>query len=121
MSKTTDRGSPMTWNQVIDALDATDVGLRDVLAECRLPAEASAALRRIVAEITEPALRRAGRRHEAQLARYGDTRRTAPKPKHLRHLDDGQFEYYRLLRRKGFRMGEAMTMVQQPARREARA
>ena len=73
-------------------MDATDIVLRNVLAVGRLPAASAAELRRVVTEIMGLALWRAGRRPEAPLAPCDDTPPEAPKPKHLRHLDDGQFE-----------------------------
>jgi hypothetical protein len=107
---------PKTWRQVMDAMDEIEQRLEAMLL-AKLPKHLRAELTRLRDDFALPVLRSDGRRGGATPGRSI----AVPKPKHLRHLDDGQFEYYRLLRRKGFRMGEAMTMVQQPARQEAAA
>jgi hypothetical protein len=106
---------PKTWRQVMDAMDEIEQRLEAMLL-AKLPKHLRAKLTRLRDDVALPVLRNDGRR--GAVAPRSSI--AVPKPKHLRHLDDGEFEYYRLLSSKGFRMGEAMTMVQQPAGQEAR-
>jgi hypothetical protein len=53
---------PMSWLQLLDALDQTDAAIRAVLVRDRLPRIVRAELDRIVRDVSGPALLRAGRR-----------------------------------------------------------
>jgi hypothetical protein len=137
MSKSPYRGNPMTWKQAIGTIAAADDALRDQIAQTHTRGKTKAALLHIVTEITGPALRRSGKRRAPRTSpppveTADDTIAPAaaprcpiapPRRKHLRGLDDAQLDHYRLLRRKGYPMAEALPMVQQqqPARQEARA
>ena len=114
-------GRPMKWRQVIDNMEQIEKRLLDVLLLPKLPKAARETMTETVRDFVLPVLRADGRKSARQPGE--PQQQSPPMTPHLHGLTESDMDFYRLLRRKGFAVAEALPMVQrqQPLRVDARA